>query len=451
MSQTDSHTLFSQTSPRRLFLRAAIPGSAGMLLSSIYSLVDVILVGRYVGETAFAAVSLAIPFIILAFAVGDLIGAGSQAPISIALGKKDDAYANQIFTCSTLMNIVTGAAMGAVFYFAAPAIMAAMGATGQLAKYAVEYLRIYALFLPFTTVLYAVDNYLRISGLIRWSFLMNLFCAVFGAALEYWMLAVLGWGIRGAALAYSLAMTLTALLSFAPFIGNKRQLKFVRPRPTVKMLSDVVSKGMPMFLDNTSSRVASIAINIALLRLGGEQAVSVWGVLMNAGWLAMSLIIGMVDSLQPAVGYNWGATELSRVKEIEFYCFGVSAAVGLCFALAMQVFPDAVTLVFLPEADEELLAMSVHALKVFGLSYVIRWLPTATQSFMIAVGQTRLASLITIVVSLIAPVSALILLWPLELEGLWLNMPLASVISALVSVYVLWRFRSTVHERLARA
>ena len=74
MSQTDSHTLFSQTSPRRLFLRAAIPGSAGMLLSSIYSLVDVILVGRYVGETAFAAVSLAIPFIILAFTAETRMG-----------------------------------------------------------------------------------------------------------------------------------------------------------------------------------------------------------------------------------------------------------------------------------------------------------------------------------------------------------------------------------------
>ena len=99
----DYKTLYAKTSPNRLFFKAAIPGSVGMLASSIYQLVDGMLVGQLLGNTAFAALNLAMPFVIINFALADLIGVGSSVPISIRLGEKNEKEASNLFTCACLM------------------------------------------------------------------------------------------------------------------------------------------------------------------------------------------------------------------------------------------------------------------------------------------------------------------------------------------------------------
>ena len=89
-----------KTPPTRLFFKAAVPGSIGMLASSIYQLVDGMLVGQLLGNTAFAALNLAMPFVIINFALADLIGVGSSVSISIRLGEKNEKEASNLFTCA---------------------------------------------------------------------------------------------------------------------------------------------------------------------------------------------------------------------------------------------------------------------------------------------------------------------------------------------------------------
>ena len=104
------------------------------------------------------------PFVIINFALADLIGVGSSVPISIRLGQGHDDEANNIFTCACLMIVITGVVVGAIMYALAPALIAMMGAEGEFAQLAVSYLRVYALFSPVTTIVFATDNYLRISA-----------------------------------------------------------------------------------------------------------------------------------------------------------------------------------------------------------------------------------------------------------------------------------------------
>ena len=118
----DHNTLFAKTPPGKLFVLAALPGAIGMLASALYQLIDGILVGQVLGDTAFAAINLAMPFVIINFALADLIGVGSAVPISVRLGQKEEKAANNIFTCACLMIVGTGALIGAVLFFAALAL-----------------------------------------------------------------------------------------------------------------------------------------------------------------------------------------------------------------------------------------------------------------------------------------------------------------------------------------
>ena len=164
MSETSSsaNSLFLNTSPGRLFLLAALPGAISMLASSLYGLLDGIFVGQSLGETAFASLNLAFPFVIINFSLADLIGVGSAVPISINLGMKKDREANNVFSCAVLMIILTGAAIGAFLYATAPFLIGFLGAEGLLKDYAVQYMRVYAVCSPVTTIVFAMDNYLRI-------------------------------------------------------------------------------------------------------------------------------------------------------------------------------------------------------------------------------------------------------------------------------------------------
>ena len=197
----DSKYLFSSVAPTKLFFIAAIPGAISMLASALYQLLDGIFVGQLLGDTAFAALNLAMPFVIINFALADLIGVGSSVPISISLGKKEEEEANNIFTCAVFMIIGAGVLVGLILFAAAQLLIRLMGAEGVFAEYAVQYLRVYAVCSPVTTIVFAMDNYLRICGQIRGSMYLNILMSALSAILEFLFLGVLGFGIWGAALA----------------------------------------------------------------------------------------------------------------------------------------------------------------------------------------------------------------------------------------------------------
>lgn len=199
----DSPTLFSQTPPVRLFFFAAIPGALSMLASSLYYTLDGVFVGQFIGAMAFAAINLAMPFVIINFSLADLIGVGASVPISIALGRGERKEANNIFTCACLLIHALGVLIGAALFAAAPALIRLMGADGDFAAMAVQYLRVYALLSPLTTCMFAMDNFLRISGFIRGSLALNILMSVLCAGLELLFLGVFGWGVWAAASAWA--------------------------------------------------------------------------------------------------------------------------------------------------------------------------------------------------------------------------------------------------------
>lgn len=117
--------LFTHMPPGRLFLITAGPGAVGMLASVLFYMVDGIFIGRYLGETAFAALNLALPFVIINFSLSDLIGVGSSVPIAIKLGEKKNHTANNIFTCACVLTFLTSIGVGALLYFGGPYLLAA--------------------------------------------------------------------------------------------------------------------------------------------------------------------------------------------------------------------------------------------------------------------------------------------------------------------------------------
>lgn len=435
----DSTTLFAKTPPLRLFFLASVPGAVSMLASSLYQIIDGVFVGQFLGSTAFAAINLAMPFVIINFSLADLVGVGSAIPISICLGRKQEQEANNIFTCACLLIIGLGILISGILYAAAPLLIGLMGAEGEFARLATQYMQVYALCSPVTTIIFALDNYLRICGFIRGSMLLNILMSLLCGILGYLFLGVFGWGIWASALASCTGMFLCVLAAFLPFFRGKALLRFCRPCFTLRLLRQIVACGSPNFLNNIAGRITSILMNTILVHLGGETAVSVYGVLMYADGFIQPLLYGMCDSLQPAVGYNWGAQKYSRVRAIEKCCYIASSIVSILSVFIIALLPRQITGLFIVDAGKEVLLLSVTALRLFSLTYLTRWFSFATQSYMLAIGKPLPASLISLSVALIFPVILVAAMWPLGLTGIWLNLTVTSLLAALLSCLILKR------------
>ncbi len=437
----NSTVLFSKTPPLKLFFLASIPGAISMLASALYQTIDGVFVGQFLGATAFAALNLAMPFVIINFSLADLVGVGSAVPISVCLGQKKTQEANNIFTCACLMIVAAGVVIGSILFALAPALIRFMGAEGEFAELAVQYLRVYALCSPVTTIIFAVDNYLRICGFIRGSMFLNILMSVLSGVLEFLFLGVLRFGIWGAALATCSGMLICAVIAFVPFVRGKALLRFCKPRFHGRMIRQIIACGSPNFLNNIAGRITSILMNAILVRLGGETAVSVYGILMFADGFIQPLLYGMCDSLQPAVGYNWGAGKFSRVRAIEKCCFTASGIVSLLAVCVIALLPEQITRLFVADAGPEVPSMSVGALRLFSITYITRWFSFATQSYMLAVEKPLPASIISVSTALLFPVILIGILWPLGLTGIWLNFAGTAILAAVLSAIVLIRLR----------
>ena len=436
---TNSNRLYAETPHVRLFFTAAIPGVISMFAMSIYNIIEGIFVGQFIGGDAFAAMNLAMPFVFITFALSDMVGVGSSVPISIAHGQKDEERANYIFSCSVLLIEGTAIVTGELMFLFAPALIGLMGAEDSVAELAITYLRINAMMNPLTCLVFAMDNYMRISGFIRGSMLLNLFMSALQISLLVLFVVVLDLGLLGSAMAINLGMATCSIIALIPFLRGKALLKFRKPKFQLHILKETIACGSPTFLNNIAGRLFSLVMNVLLIRMGGTLAVSAFSVLMYCSDLVQPFLYGLCDSMQPAIGFNWGAMAYKRVKSLVKCVFTSTAVVSAVAVTVMFAFPRQIASIFVDSADVELLNLSTHALRLFSVEFLFWWFGYAAQSFYNAIEKPKKATILTLSTAIIFPLIMVAVLWPLGLDGLWLNQAATYVPVAIMAFIMLRR------------
>ena len=451
----DTEAMYATMSPWRLFFIVALPGMVSMFAMSVYSIIEGVFIGQRLGEGAFAAVNIAMPLVMINFSIADLIGVGASVPISIALGKKEHQTANNVFSCSVVMIFITSVLMGTVMFLAADPLCRMMGADDILLETSVRYLRTCALCSPLSSIFFAMDNYLRISGYVKTSMVINVCSNLATLGLLTFFLIVLDMDVVGSALATSLSMCACSLVAMIPFLRGKTLLRFTKPRFHAPMIKEIAACGSPVFLSNVSGRVTSILMNISLMAIGtevwgengGTTAVAVYAVLMYSSDLCWPLLYGISDSLSPAIGYNWGAESYGRVKKIVKCAYIGTATVGLVSTSILFFGSEIVASLFVKAEDVMLLEESTHAIKLFCFAYLFRWFAVTTQSFLSAIEKPVLATVMSVATALVFPVVILGALWGLGLDGIWLNFTGVNLFAVVLGAVLLLRVRREISRK----
>jgi Na+-driven multidrug efflux pump len=261
--------------------------------------------------------------------------------------------------------------------------------------------------------------------------------------------------VVGSALAAGITMSICSVVALIPFIQGKTLLRFTKPKFKFSILKEIAACGSPVFLNNISGRVTSILLNISLMTLGfqvwgeggGTTAVAVYAVLMYASDFCWPLLYGISDSLSPSIGYNWGAQDYGRVKKIVRCAYIGTAVVGLVSTALLFFFPDVIAAMFATQEDAGLLNESARAIRLFCFAYLFRWFGVTTQGFLSAIEKPALATLMSVCTAFVFPVAILGVLWPLGLDGIWLNFVGVNIFTAILSGILLIKIMKEIKRK----
>lgn len=437
------HKMFATLSPLKLFFRCALPSMAGMAVSSLYMVADGIFVGKFIGAGALAAINLVMPIIMISFALADMVAVGSSVQISIRLGQGKEKEACSIFSFSVLLIIAISCLVGLAGYLGGAWAVRLMGAGADVLDAAARYMRVYAVFAPFIMIFFALDNYLRVCGKTIYSMGMNIFIALSNLFLDWLFIVHFRMGVSSAALASCISLTLGTAIGLLPFFGRKLVLRFVAPRISWHILRNIIGNGSSEFFSNISASVFMVIMNTVLLKLSGSMAVAAFSIVMYIDSFVSSMLFGMVDALQPAISYNYGAKKYSRLFGLEKILMTAGALISISAMLFMLTGGHLIIPLFMEGRQPELLAMSSRAMRLFSFSYLVNWIGTAAGSFFTAVNRPVVSLAVSSGQTFVFPLCSLLVLPVfLGIDGVWLTSLSAEVLTALLAVAFMMWFRN---------
>ena len=418
----------------KLLMQQAVPAAIGILVLSIYGIVDTIFVGRFVGFLGIAAITVVLPITFLISSIGMSIGVGGASIISRAFGDKNvekahQTFGNQIGMTLTLALLIVG--IGLMFQ---EEILTVFGGKGEVLAPAQEYFQIILYGVPFLAWAMMSNNVIRAEGYPKIAMYTLIVPAVCNIILDPIFIVGLDMGLEGAAWATTISYIASATYTvwFFTFGKSSMKIKAAWIRPNFKIAKEISALGGVTLARQGTVSILSIVLNNVLFSYGGEMGLSVYGVISRVMMFANFPVLGITQGFVPIVGFNYGARLTERVHRAIRLALRYATLIALLIFILIFTFTD--TLVGVFTSDEELIALSVPAMRKSFLATPLLAFSLIGSAYFQAIGKPKPALLLALSKQGIFLIP-LVFLMPIffGLEGIWFAFPLADTGAAAIS------------------
>lgn len=430
---------------KQLLKTYAVPAIVAMTASSLYNMVDSIFIGHMPGSGPMALSGLAVtfPLMNLSAALGTLVGVGASTLVSVLLGQKNYKASNKVLANEVTLNTIIGVLFAVVSLIFLEPILRFFGATDNTLVYAKQYMEIILYGNVVTHLYFGLNSMIRASGNPKLAMRLTLFTVISNTVLDPVLIFGLNMGIRGAAIATVACQFLAMLYSIWYYTrkDNVLHLPDTFFELDWRIAQDSLAIGLGPFLMNAASCIVTMFINQQLLKYGGDLALGAFGIIHRINFLFIMVVMGLNQGMQPIAGYNYGARNYSRVREVFVRTLGWATIVCALWFTASEFFPGMMVRIFTD--DTTLTQMSVRGLKVMNPAVLIVGLQMVSTNFFQSLGMVSKSIFLSLSRQLLFLVP-LIYLFPLawDLDGVLMAFPAADTISTLVTlVMVLALFR----------
>lgn len=416
----------------------ALPGIVGTLVTAMYNVIGRVFIGQGVGALAISGLAITFPVMNLAASIGMLVGAGGAARISISLGRKDKLTAEKILGNSLFITVLLNAVFISFIIIYLDPILRAFGASDLTIPYARDYLQIVLLGNVFVSLCYNFNAMMRSSGYPQKAMITMLIGAVFNIILTPIFLYVFDLGIKGVAWATVISMFIGMLFVMDHFTRGSSpiRLRWKYIRLDKKIVTSILSIGISPFSMQVAASGVAVLLNTSLLRYGGDLAVGAYGIINTVIMIFVMIIMGLNQGTQPIIGYNYGARDFTRVKETLYYSLKVATIITTLTFIVGQFFPRLFASAF--TTDPELLSITEKGIRITVAAFPLVGIQIVASSFFQSLGYAAKSIIQSLSRQLIFLVPFIIIfprLW--GLDGIWIAMPVADTLAAILSIYLL--------------
>jgi putative MATE family efflux protein len=424
----------------KLLVNLSLPATIGMMVNALYNLVDTIFVGRGVGAIAIGGLTIAFPIQMVIMAFAQMIGIGAASAISRSLGAKDiekaDYAAGNSFLCVIVLSSII-AVIGLTF---TEPMLRLFGATDTILPYAKDYITIILWGSIFFSFAMSSNNLIRAEGNAKVAMVSMLIGAILNMILDPIFIFILKLGIKGAALATIISQFISFLFILTYLYSGKSSLKIKlhHLKPKIHIITEILTVGSAAFFRQVTGSVVAIVVNNSLRIFGGDIALIIVGILHRLTMFLFMPLFGVIQGMQPIVGFNYGAKKLDRVKEAIQLSLITTIAIATFGWLIAELFPFTIISIFTRNAEviekgSTIIRIVLSMIPVIGIQIVGAAL---FQSLGKAV-PSLILSLLRQVLLFIPLVIILPRIFGLGLLGIWIAYPVADILSVILTALFL--------------
>lgn len=424
-----------------LLVRFSLPAIIGMLVVALNNMADRIFVGQFCGSMAFAGISLTFPLFMITVATGMLIGVGGGGLISIRLGQGRKEEAERILGGCYLLYLCAGIGVALITVPLLPQILTLFGASEETLPYALEYTRTVFPFILFNYMAFGVNNLIRSEGSPGKAMVHMMVGSLVNLLLNTLFMAVLDFGIKGAALALVIANGTAALLNLYHFVKGSSVLKlrFKYLRFDWKLMAPALAIGTAPFCVQLGVCVVNVLTNRALGQYGGDLAISAMGVIFAVAIFIYMTIMGISQGSQPIIGFNFGAKKFDRVLKTLNVSIYSSIAFATVSLVVVFLFTEQVASLF-TKNDQQLIKIASGGMVIFLAMLPLVAFQVIAANYFQSVGSPKksiLLNLLRQVVFLIPLLFILPKIW--GLTGIWMAAPVSDILATIVTGWMVYK------------
>lgn len=448
--KTMSNTLELGTKPvGPLLMQYALPAIIAMTASSLYNIIDRVVIGQVVGPMAISGLAITFPFMNLSGAFGAAVGVGASTAISVKLGQHDYHTAVNLLGNTVTLNLIVGFALAVICLWLLDPILYFFGASEQTIPYARDFMQVIMAGTMITHMYFGMNAALRAAGKPRQAMYATIFTVVMNIILVLIFIMWLGWGIRGAALATIISQATAMIYQLKLFTNKKEILHFKRGIYRLKstLVKNIVGIGISPFLMNACACIIVIFMNNQFVKYGGDLTVGSYGIANAIGTMFVMFIMGVNQGMQPIAGYNYGSQQIDRLMEVLKLSIITATCIMTVGWLIAMFLPYYCARMF--TTDATLIAMSIHAIRINMLLFPIIGFQMVVTNFFQCIGKVQISIFLSLsrqLLFLLPLLAILPLFW--GVDGVWYSLPASDLTAAIVAAIIMQIYMKKIKRQI---
>ncbi len=428
----------------KLLISFAIPCIISMLINSIYNIVDQIFIGQGVGYLGNAATNVIFPIVIICTGLAGLIGNGLAANLSLRLGEKNVEEAKRSIGAGVILLIIVSlivCLLGEIFL---PNLIQFFGCTANVYDYAMSYGRVILIGAPFMIIYSGLASFIRADGSPKYSMVCLLSGAIINIILDPVFIFGFDMGVVGGALATVIGQIASCIIAIA-YLWKIKSVKMTKKDYRLNnSLKRTLSYGIASFIIQMTVLALFIVMNNvmtkygATTKFGSDIPLSVYGVISKLINVYVSVILGLACGAQPIIGFNYGAGNTKRVKEIIKKVLKVGLIIGIIFNIGFVFFPKTLVSLFGSSDNALYMEFAVDCCRIFLLVSALNFLEMCSSIIIQSLGNAKKSTAVSFIRQIILFIPlCLILVNIFGLYGALYAAPIADAITFIIVIFIL--------------